>query len=129
MIRGCIMMRRILARKKKGQGLVEYALILVLVAIVVITILALLGPAVGNVFSNIVVAIQGSGVITGASAGEFLNIVTIQVSVSQPTNITISGDVSGGGPCSGSCTFNLPGPTHGTATITADAGGQQTVTW
>jgi pilus assembly protein Flp/PilA len=40
--------------REEGQGLVEYALILVLVAIVVIVILALLGPAVGNVFSNIV---------------------------------------------------------------------------
>jgi pilus assembly protein Flp/PilA len=41
------------APKEKGQGLVEYALILVLVAIVVIVILALLGPAIGNVFSEI----------------------------------------------------------------------------
>jgi len=38
----------------QGQGLVEYALILVLVAIVVIVILALLGPAIGNVFSNLI---------------------------------------------------------------------------
>jgi pilus assembly protein Flp/PilA len=37
----------------EGQGLVEYALILVLVAVVVIFILAILGPAIGNVFSNI----------------------------------------------------------------------------
>jgi pilus assembly protein Flp/PilA len=37
-----------------GQGLVEYALILALVAIIVIVILALLGPAVGNMFSNVV---------------------------------------------------------------------------
>jgi pilus assembly protein Flp/PilA len=42
------------APKERGQGLVEYALILVLVAVVVIVILALLGPAIGNVFSNIV---------------------------------------------------------------------------
>ena len=42
------------APKEKGQGLVEYALILVLVAIVVIVILAILGPAIGNVFSNII---------------------------------------------------------------------------
>jgi len=40
--------------QEEGQGLVEYALILVLVAIVVIVILALLGPAIGNIFSNIV---------------------------------------------------------------------------
>jgi pilus assembly protein Flp/PilA len=42
------------APKEQGQGLVEYALILVLVAVVVIVILALLGPAIGRVFSNIV---------------------------------------------------------------------------
>ena len=39
----------------KGQGLVEYAFILVLVAIVIIVILALLGPSVGNIYSNVVV--------------------------------------------------------------------------
>jgi pilus assembly protein Flp/PilA len=37
-----------------GQGLVEYALILVLVALIVIVILWILGPAIGNTFSNIV---------------------------------------------------------------------------
>ncbi len=42
------------APKEKGQGLVEYALILVLVAIVVIVILSIMGPAIGNIFSNIV---------------------------------------------------------------------------
>jgi pilus assembly protein Flp/PilA len=41
------------APKQKGQGLVEYALILVLVAIVVIAVLTLLGPIIGNVFTNI----------------------------------------------------------------------------
>ena len=41
------------APKEKGQGLVEYALILVLVAIVVIVVLSLLGPAIGDIFSNI----------------------------------------------------------------------------
>ena len=40
--------------REEGQGLVEYALILVLVAIVVIAILLLLGPIIGNVFSKIV---------------------------------------------------------------------------
>jgi len=43
-----------LIHRDKGQGLVEYALILVIVAIVVIVILAVLGPAVGNVFSNVI---------------------------------------------------------------------------
>ena len=39
--------------KEKGQGLVEYALILVLVAIVVIAALMILGPIIGNVFSKL----------------------------------------------------------------------------
>jgi pilus assembly protein Flp/PilA len=43
--------------REKGQGLVEYALILVLVAIVVIAVLLLLGPIIGNIFSNIINAI------------------------------------------------------------------------
>jgi len=37
-----------------GQGLVEYALILALVAVVIIVILALLGPAVGNMYSAVI---------------------------------------------------------------------------
>ncbi len=38
---------------EEGQGLVEYALIMVLVSIVVLVILILLGPAIGNIFSNV----------------------------------------------------------------------------
>ncbi len=41
------------APQEKGQGLVEYALILVLVAIVVIAALMILGPIIGNTFSTI----------------------------------------------------------------------------
>ena len=41
------------APKEKGQGLVEYAIILALVAIVVIAVMRLLGPKIGNTFSTI----------------------------------------------------------------------------
>jgi len=47
------------ARREEGQGLVEYALILVLVAIVVIAILLLLGPVIGNVFSHVMNGLGG----------------------------------------------------------------------
>ena len=47
------------APKEKGQGLVEYALILVLVAIVVIAVLMLLGPIIGNVFSTLNTSLSG----------------------------------------------------------------------
>lgn len=38
---------------EEGQGMVEYALILVLIAIVVIIVLAVVGHKVSNVFNNI----------------------------------------------------------------------------
>jgi len=38
---------------ERGQGMVEYALILVLIAVVVIVILTTVGHRVNNVFSNI----------------------------------------------------------------------------
>jgi pilus assembly protein Flp/PilA len=40
-------------RNERGQGMVEYALILVLIAVVVIAILIVLGNQVQNVFCNI----------------------------------------------------------------------------
>ena len=42
-----------LIRGERGQGMVEYALILVLIAVVVIAVLIVLGNQVQNVFCNI----------------------------------------------------------------------------
>lgn len=39
--------------QEKGQGLVEYAIILAFVAVVVIAVMRLLGPTIGNVFSTV----------------------------------------------------------------------------
>jgi pilus assembly protein Flp/PilA len=44
-------------QSQNGQGLIEYALILVLVAMIVIPLLVILGPVVGNLFSNVVATI------------------------------------------------------------------------
>jgi pilus assembly protein Flp/PilA len=38
---------------ERGQGLVEYALLILLVALVVIAVVTLFGPIVGNLFSNV----------------------------------------------------------------------------
>ncbi|HEY0734165.1 MAG TPA: Flp family type IVb pilin [Herpetosiphonaceae bacterium] len=46
------MLRNFFAREE-GQGLVEYALILVLIAIVVIAVLTVLGGKVSSVFETI----------------------------------------------------------------------------
>ena len=39
--------------KEKGQGMVEYALILVFVAMVVIAALTILGPIISNTYNSI----------------------------------------------------------------------------
>lgn len=38
----------------EGQGFLEYALIISIVAVIVIVVLYLIGPAVGNLFSNVI---------------------------------------------------------------------------
>lgn len=37
-----------------GQGLVEYALILIFVAVVVVALLTILGPGITNIYGNII---------------------------------------------------------------------------
>jgi pilus assembly protein Flp/PilA len=41
------------ALKEKGQGMLEYALILVFIVLVVVVVLKMLGPQIGGVFSRI----------------------------------------------------------------------------
>ena len=48
---------RWLGETPEGQGLVEYALILVLVVLVVFVVIVWLGPWIGNIFSNVIVNI------------------------------------------------------------------------
>jgi len=125
-----------LIRSEKGQGLVEYALILVLVAIVVLGVLLILGPTVGNTFSNIVANLQrfsggGAGVIQNVSASNALGNLTVTIQVASSTTVAISGDVSHpSNPCSGSCSFTIgSAPAHGSLTVTAAAGGSVSTSW
>jgi pilus assembly protein Flp/PilA len=46
---------------EEGQGLVEYALILVMVVFVVVVSLQIVGPAVENMYSTIIAALLGLG--------------------------------------------------------------------
>ncbi len=47
------MRKTLFFKGQRGQGLVEYSLIIALVAIVVIAILVLMGPQIGQIFSTI----------------------------------------------------------------------------
>ncbi|WP_420640963.1 Flp family type IVb pilin [Candidatus Leptofilum sp.] len=53
--------------KQAAQGLVEYALILVLVAIIVMGVLTLLGPQIGNIFSQLLEPSYCGNCICGTS--------------------------------------------------------------
>ena len=39
--------------REEGQGLMEYGLAIVLVAIIIVAILTVLGPQIGNMFSRV----------------------------------------------------------------------------
>ncbi len=53
--------KTMVVRDEKGQGLVEYALIILLVSIAVIIVLGLLGDQVTAVFDNITNVLGGAG--------------------------------------------------------------------
>ena len=56
-IYGAVLWLRVALHREKGQAMVEYAIILVLVSIVVIVILITMGNQVKNVFSNVACAL------------------------------------------------------------------------
>ena len=56
-------------RSNRGQGLVEYGLILVLVAIVVIIALAILGPIINGVFIRVVCKFDPTIILTNTYTG------------------------------------------------------------
>ena len=131
-----VIMRRFYFNRttEKGQGLVEYSLILVFVAVVVISVLLTLGPQVGRVFSRVVTVLNlvDGGVISSVSAertgGGNGNDVVVSITVSTNTSVTVDDSQSGQvktATCNGSCSVTLTGvgDAAGTATVTADAGG------
>lgn len=62
---------RSLTSSEQWQGLVEYALLLAMVTLAVIVLLAMIGPAIGNIFSNIVRGINNYVPQTGGGGWLF----------------------------------------------------------
>jgi pilus assembly protein Flp/PilA len=86
-------------KKQKGQGLVEYALILVLVAVVVIAVLLVMGPTIGNIFTKI-----NSGVANQTGGGGGGNPppagLTFPCPLNQQYFTFVNGSAGGNGGCS-----------------------------
>ena len=51
--------------REDGQALVEYGLVIILVAIVIVAVLVILGPQIGNVFSRIIICVPPTPACTG----------------------------------------------------------------
>ncbi len=96
---------------EKGQGLVEYALLLVLIAVVVLGVLVLLGPQISSAYSRVITALGGTvphtytitsgpSISASSSSGVCTYSLTMQVRVtdggSPVSNETVSVSVSGG---------------------------------
>ncbi len=116
---------------EKGQGLVEYALILVLVAIVVIAVLLLVGPAVSGVFARVTAALNPTA-ITGVSGdrtgGGNGNSVEVTITTSLSIDVTVSDTQNATDQttlCNRSCTVTMSGvgPDAGSLTIISSDGG------
>jgi len=126
--------------REDGQGLVEYALILVLVSIVVIVILALLGNTINGAFARVIAGLNGQEmtgtgteyVITGMSASASgsppdctVNVTGMQVTVFEDgelagAGVSVSGSVSFSGGAGGSASGSTG--SNGTATLNNVAG-------
>lgn len=122
-----------LPKNEKGQGLVEYALLLVLIAIVVIVILAVLGRQVRAVFAQVYAGLNGqtldgSGteyVVTGVNADPTGSPPFCNVSVSGTVYVFEDGDLAGAGiGVSGSASWSGGG---GAVSGTTDSSGAASV--
>ena len=84
---------RIPRRKEEGQGLVEYALLLVLVAIVIVVVLALMGRTVTTVYAQIYAGLNGQD-LAGTGTEYIVTGVDVQVTGSGLCSVAVRGTVT-----------------------------------
>lgn len=99
-----------LKRGRRGQALVEYVLIVILVSLAVVAILTATGPAIGNVFSNTIYNLlqQTSTPYSTLNATDFWNYVTAVASYTPVIPGVVTNTPSGATP--------LPSPTSSSTT-------------
>ena len=127
----------------EGQGLVEYALLLVLVAVVVIAILTLLGPAIFEVFCQVSAGLNGASgtggciVVTRSDFNSNNNHLQLEANLpgGYDPNVTLTaspGGTMGGHPAGNPdryrLFFTVPGTCPCEITITSSEGASTTIT-
>jgi pilus assembly protein Flp/PilA len=109
-------------KNEKGQGLVEYAIILALVAIVVIGVMRILGPKVGCTFSGINDSLPGGSGSSSTCGAVAAAPAPVTLNYTCPSSGMVDVKNMSGGPngasfsCSSgaSLTYTVTGQTSGT---------------
>lgn len=99
-------MRRVHSRFERGQGLIEYGLIAVLVGMVVLVVVSILGRGTGNTYSNVIASIQqpssgGNPAPTNTASGP-------ATTTSTPTRTPTPGATATNTPVSGPTSTPIP---------------------
>ncbi len=114
---------------ERGQGLAEYALIVSFVAIVIVSVLVLIGPQINNVYGQVNYALgyrAPSPLVSLAATrtGMEGNDVTATLVVSSSVSVTMTDSQSGQSQtlnCSGTCQHTFLAVGHEAGTVTASA--------
>jgi pilus assembly protein Flp/PilA len=120
---------------QKGQGLAEYALILVLVAMVVIVVLSVLGPAIADVLAQVTMFLNGGIAVVNVElvdAGAFDNLHVIVMTSEQSTvTLTTSEGPGGSASCQPTqrCEITASGVSGGSFTVSTDSGAETSGTY
>jgi Flp pilus assembly pilin Flp len=127
---------------QEGQGLVEYALLILLMAVAVISILQVVGPAVRETFGLITDTLESIGDTSGAISAVY-TVQTffgrqVRVTVDEPNTVVTVSIIQGSGwltpssrTCNPSqaCRFMIFFPSAHGKVSAAGGGGQMTADW
>jgi len=119
-------------KRERGQGLVEYALILVLVAIVVLGALVLLGPQINSAYNRVISNLGGTVPYTYSITGGPTITANYNAGVDRCTyRLSMSVKVSdGGSPVSGSTiSVNVSGGSASGSPPAQTTNGSGIATW
>jgi pilus assembly protein Flp/PilA len=104
-----------------GQGLVEYALLLTLVAVAVIAILTFIGPQVAAAFTNVGEVLDGGPItqVTTERRGNKNDKVRIYVTVTEKTRVTfeLNGQTKTKKNCNETCFVTFTNVAQGTGQV------------
>jgi hypothetical protein len=121
---------------QEGQGLVEYAMVLVLLVIAVLVTLMGFGYKVANVLYNPIVEQFDSGPLLAVAAertgGGHGNDVVVTIAVDLTTSVSVSDSQSGQSTstvCAETCQVTLSAVGHRRGTVTVTVGGDRGMAW